>query len=48
MKGGYENMEPHAPGVLPEWMSEVGFHGVKETAVIPTPTGSLYRAERAA
>jgi ubiquinone/menaquinone biosynthesis C-methylase UbiE len=45
---GYENTEPNARGVLPELMKEVGFRGVKETAVIPTPTGSisLYKAER--
>jgi ubiquinone/menaquinone biosynthesis C-methylase UbiE len=45
---GYENTEPNARGVLPELMKEVGFRGVEETAVIPTPTGSisLYRAER--
>jgi len=48
MGDGYENTEPNARGVLPELMSEVGFRGVEETAVIPTPTGSfsLYRAER--
>jgi len=47
---GYENTEPNARGVLPELMREVGFHEVKETAVIATPTGSisLYRAERGA
>jgi len=47
---GYENTEPNARGVLPELMREVGFHEVEETAVIPTPTGSisLYRAERGA
>ena len=45
---GYENTEPNAQGVLPELMREVGFSGVEETAVVPTPTGSisLYRAER--
>ena len=45
---GYENTEPNARGVLPELMKEVGFRRVEETAVIPTPTGSisLYRAER--
>ena len=45
---GFENTEPNARGVLPELMKEVGFDGVEETAVIPTPTGSisLYRAER--
>src|SRR2546426_1691551 len=47
---GYENTEPNARGVLPELMREVGLRRVEETAVIPTPTGSisLYRAERAA
>lgn len=45
---GYENTEPNARGVLPGLMREAGFRGVEETAVIPTPTGSisLYRAER--
>ena len=45
---GHENTEPNAQGVLPELMKQVGFRDVKETAVIPTPTGSisLYRAER--
>ena len=40
--------EPNAQGVLPELMKQVRFRDVKETAVIPTPTGSisLYRAER--
>lgn len=47
---GYENTEPNAQGVLPLLMREVGFENVAETAVIPTPTGSisLYRAERGA
>ena len=47
---GYENTEPNARGVLPELMKEVGLRRVEETAVIPTPTGSisLYRAERGA
>lgn len=46
---GYENTEPNGRGVLPELMREVGFHEVEETAVIPTPTGSisLYRSTRA-
>ena len=45
---GFENTEPNARGVLPELMTRVGFRNVQETAVIPTPTGSvsLYRAER--
>jgi ubiquinone/menaquinone biosynthesis C-methylase UbiE len=47
---GYENTEPSAQGILPVLMREVGFANVAETAVIPTPTGSisLYRAERGA
>jgi len=46
---GYQNTEPNAQGVLLELMKEVGFRRVEETAIIPTPTGSisLYRAERA-
>jgi ubiquinone/menaquinone biosynthesis C-methylase UbiE len=45
---GFENTEPNAQGVLPELMTEVGFRGVEETAVVRTPTGSisLYRATR--
>ena len=45
---GYENTEPNARGVLPGLMQDAGFRDVEETAVIPTPTGSisLYRAER--
>jgi len=45
---GYQNTEPNAQGVLPELMKEVGFRRVEETAIIPTPTGSisLYRAAR--
>lgn len=45
---GYENTEPNARGVLPGLMRDAGFRDVEETAVIPTPTGSisLYRAER--
>ena len=45
---GYRNTEPNARGVLPELMKEVGFDAVTETAVIPTPTGSIsiYRAKR--
>jgi ubiquinone/menaquinone biosynthesis C-methylase UbiE len=43
---GYENTEPNAQGILPELMREVGFADVRETDVIPTPSGSisLYRA----
>lgn len=45
---GYEDTQPNADGVLPRLMEEAGFTGVRETAVIPTPTGSisLYRALR--
>jgi len=45
---GFANTEPNARGVLPELMTRVGFRAVEETAVFPTPTGSisLYRAER--
>jgi len=45
---GYENTEPNARGVLPELMREVGFANVRESEVIPTPSGSisLYRADR--
>jgi ubiquinone/menaquinone biosynthesis C-methylase UbiE len=46
---GYANTEPNARGVLPELMTEVGFQDVRETVVLPTPTGSIsiYRASRA-
>jgi ubiquinone/menaquinone biosynthesis C-methylase UbiE len=46
---GYANTEPNARGVLPELMAEVGFQDVRETVVLPTPTGSIsiYRASRA-
>jgi ubiquinone/menaquinone biosynthesis C-methylase UbiE len=45
---GYENTQPNADGILPSLMEEAGFVQVKETAVIPTPTGSisLYKAIR--
>lgn len=47
---GHENTEPNARGVLPELMTAVGFREVRESHVIPTPTGSMsiYRARRAA
>jgi len=47
---GYENTQPNADGALPSLMEEAGFALVKETAVIPTPTGSisLYKAIRLA
>lgn len=43
---GYLNTEPNARGVLPNLMHGAGFRSVEETAVIPTPSGSisLYRA----
>lgn len=46
---GFENTEPNALGVLPELMAEVGFHDVRETHVLETPTGSIsiYRAAAA-
>ena len=47
---GYENTQPNADGILPSLMKEAGFAEVKETAVIPTLTGSisLYQAIRPA
>ena len=46
---GYENTEPNARGVLLELIVAAGFRDVRETHVIPTPTGSIsiYRASRA-
>lgn len=46
---GRENTQPNADGILPQLMEEAGFIAVKETAVIPTLTGSIsvYRAIRA-
>ena len=45
---GFGNTQPNADGVLPELMTQAGFGEVRETAVIPTPTGSisLYAALR--
>jgi hypothetical protein len=45
---GYENTQPNADGILISLMKEAGFAQVKETAAIPTLTGSisLYRAIR--
>jgi hypothetical protein len=45
---GFQNTQPNADGVLPALMLEAGFANVRETAVIPTPTGaiSLYAAVR--
>jgi ubiquinone/menaquinone biosynthesis C-methylase UbiE len=38
---GREDTEPNARGVLPELMSQAGFHGVREVEVVPTVTGSV-------
>lgn len=38
---GYRNTQPNAEGILPELMTEAGFTGVTETAVIQTPTGAI-------
>lgn len=45
---GRADTEPNARGVLPGLMRRAGFGGVEETAVVPTPTGSisLYRGRR--
>ena len=45
---GYGTTQPNADGVVPELMEDVGFAGVEETQVIPTPMGSisLYRAHK--
>lgn len=45
---GFDTTQPNADGVVPELMEDVGFAGVEETRVIPTPTGSisLYRAHK--
>jgi len=45
---GYENTQPNADGVLIGLMHDAGFVDVRESYVIPTPTGSIsiYRAER--
>ena len=45
---GFTNTQPNADGILPKLMEDAGFSEVKETLVIPTPTGSisLYRARR--
>ena len=47
---GFENTTPNAEGILPALMVKAGFEAVQETAVIPTPNGSisLYRGDRAA
>jgi len=45
---GYADTQPNAEGVIPVLLAEVGFTGIEETTVFPTPTGSisLYRAVR--
>lgn len=45
---GYADTQPNAEGVIPVLLAEVGFMGIEETTVFPTPTGSisLYRAVR--
>lgn len=45
---GFDNTEPNAQGVLPELMTEVGFHNVEETHVFETVSGSVsvYHAAR--
>lgn len=45
---GFDNTEPNAQGILPELMTDVGFHSVEETHVFETLSGSvsIYRAVR--
>ena len=45
---GFADTQPNADGIVPRLMREAGFAEVEETAVIPTPTGSvsLYRGVR--
>lgn len=45
---GVQDTQPNADGIVPVLMREAGFVEVEETAVIPTPTGSisLYRGVR--
>lgn len=38
---GYANTTPNAQGVLPSLMHEAGFANVRETRVVPTPSGSI-------
>ncbi|SEM34022.1 Ubiquinone/menaquinone biosynthesis C-methylase UbiE [Variovorax sp. YR750] len=47
---GVQDTQPNADGIVPALMREAGFAEVEETAVIPTPTGSisLYRGIRPA
>jgi hypothetical protein len=48
MVDGFDDTQPNADGILPDLMVEAGFDDVRETAVIPTLTGSisLYRGVR--
>lgn len=45
---GFETTQPNADGLLPELLTEAGFDAVKESTIVPTPTGSisLYEARR--
>lgn len=38
---GKEDTQPNVDGALPGLISEVGFHDVRESEVVSTPTGSL-------
>jgi ubiquinone/menaquinone biosynthesis C-methylase UbiE len=38
---GKEDTQPNADGIVPELMSEAGFHDVRETEVVPTVSGSI-------
>ncbi len=38
---GKEDTQPNADGIVPELMSEAGFHDVREVEVVPTVSGSI-------
>ncbi len=38
---GKDDTQPNADGVLPDLLSECGFHEVRETEVVPTVSGSI-------
>lgn len=38
---GIENTQPNADGVLPSLLEQAGFSSIKQTANMPTPTGSI-------
>lgn len=38
---GFDDTQPNADGILPALMRDAGFINVAETAVLPTPTGSV-------